>query len=326
MKRILVTGADGFIGSHLTEMLVQQNYEVSALVFYNSQNSWGWLEDTKVKDKVKVINGDIRDPHHCATITEGIDCIINLAALIAIPDSYVSPSSYISTNVMGTLNLCQSAIKNKVSKFIQVSTSEVYGTALYVPIDEKHPLQPQSPYSASKISSDSIAFSFYSSYGLNLSIARPFNTYGPRQSARAIIPTIISQCLSENKIIKLGDLSPTRDFTYVKDTCSGLIAIMNSSKTVGKTINIGSNNEFSVKEILDHIQKLTGNKLDVSFESERIRPKASEVYRLRCDNTLLKKISDFELKYDFIEGLKDTIQWFQQNDNLSKYKSNIYNI
>ena len=326
MKKILVTGADGFIGSHLVEILLKKKYDVRALVFYNSQNNWGWLEENNSNKKLKVISGDVRDPHQCKEITQGIDCVINLAALIAIPYSYKAPSSYISTNVMGTLNLCKASIENNVKRFIQISTSEVYGTAKYVPIDEKHPLKAQSPYSASKISSDAIAYSFYSSFNLNLSIARPFNTFGPRQSARAIIPTIITQALSNKKKIYLGDLSPTRDFTYVEDTCEGIIEIMNSKKTIGKTVNIGSNTEINIKSLVKLIKSYTKKDFKVIEQIKRKRPKKSEVFRLRCDNTLLKRLTNYKSKLDFKQGLKKTIDWFKIKENLKKYKSDIYNI
>lgn len=326
MKKILVTGADGFIGSHLVETLLKKKYDVRALVFYNSQNNWGWLEGSNLNKKLKVYFGDVRDPHQCKEITRGIDCVINLAALIAIPYSYKAPSSYISTNVIGTLNLCKAAVENNIKRFIQISTSEVYGTAKYVPIDENHPIQPQSPYSASKISSDAVALSFYNSFNLNLSIARPFNTFGPRQSARAIIPTIITQALSNKKKIFLGDLFPTRDFTYVEDTCEGIIRIMKSKKTLGKTINIGSNMEISIKELAGLIKIKTNKNFKIMKQNSRIRPKMSEVYRLKCDNTLLKDLTKFKPKTSFESGLNKTIEWFKKEENLKKYKSDIYNI
>ena len=326
MKKILITGADGFIGSHLTEILSKKNYSVTALSQYNSFNSHGHLEGLNFKNKINIVSGDIRDPHFCYEITKNIDYIINLAALIAIPYSYHAPSSYIDTNVTGTLNLCQGALKNKVSKFVQISTSEVYGTAKYIPIDENHPLQPQSPYSASKIASDSIAQSFYSSYGLNISIARPFNTFGPRQSARAIIPTIITQALNGRQNIKLGSLKPTRDFTYVTDTCDGIIAIMKSKKSVSKVINIGSNNEISIGKIINLVSSITNKKIHITSDKKRFRPEKSEVFQLKCNNDLLKKLTGFQPKINFENGLKKTIKWFQDEKNLAKYKSDKYNI
>ena len=252
-KNALITGADGFIGSHLAEMLVAEGYNVKALSQYNSFNNWGWLEDVHCKDESEILSGDIRDSHYCKEITKGVDIIFHLAALIAIPFSYSAPESYVDTNIKGTLNICQAARENGVKKVVHTSTSEVYGTAQYVPIDEKHPLQPQSPYSASKIAADAMAMSFYNAFDLNVVIARPFNTYGPRQSARAVIPTIITQIASGMKEIQLGDLSPTRDFNYVEDTCRGFIAVAKSDLAVGKTINIGSNSEISISQTLSLI-------------------------------------------------------------------------
>ena len=248
MKKVLITGADGFIGSHLTEMLVSQGYKVKALSQYNSFNSWGWLDSIYCKEDIEIATGDIRDPHYCKIITKDVDIIFHLAALIGIPFSYVAPDSYVETNIKGTLNICQAAKENGISRLIHTSTSEVYGTAQYVPIDEKHPLQPQSPYSASKIAADSMAMSFYNSFNLPVTIARPFNTYGPRQSARAIIPTIITQIASGKKEIKLGDVSPTRDFNYVEDCCRAFIMLVENDKTIGETINIGSNKEISISD------------------------------------------------------------------------------
>ena len=250
LERVLVTGADGFIGSHLSELLFAQGYSVKALSQYNSFNHWGWLEDVECVNEIEILNGDIRDPHFCRNATKNVDIVFHLAALIAIPYSYVAPSSYVDTNVMGTLNICQAAVDNTVRRLIHVSTSEVYGTAQYVPIDEKHPLQPQSPYSASKIGADAVAMSFFSAFGLPLTIARPFNTYGPRQSARAVIPTIISQIANGKKQVKLGDVTPTRDFNYVADTCRGLLELARCGRAIGETVNIGSNFEISVGDTL----------------------------------------------------------------------------
>jgi NAD dependent epimerase/dehydratase len=326
VKKVLVTGADGFIGSHLVEMLVKKGYKVRSLALYNSFNSWGWLDSISCIDQVEVVTGDVRDPFYCQEITKGIDVVYHLAALIAIPYSYVAPQSYVDTNINGTLNICKAALENKVSKIVHISTSETYGTALYVPIDEKHPLQPQSPYSASKIGADSMAMSFYNSFSLPLAIARPFNTFGPRQSARAVIPTIISQIASGIKEIKLGDVSPTRDFNYVLDTCAGMIAIAESEKTIGKTINIGSNHEISIGDTFELIKKLM--KSDVRFikDDMRLRPEKSEVHRLWCDNSLIKEMTGFAPQYNLEKGLTETVEWFLNKDNLRYYKPGIYNV
>jgi NAD dependent epimerase/dehydratase len=325
-KNILVTGADGFIGSHLVEMLVRDGANVKALCLYNSFNYWGWLEDISCLDKIEVISGDIRDPHFCKTITKDIDIIFHLAALIAIPYSYIAPTSYVDTNITGTLNIVQAALENNVSRVIHTSTSEVYGTAQYVPIDEKHPLQPQSPYSASKIGADNMAMSFYNSFKLPVTIARPFNTYGPRQSARAVIPTIITQIANGVKEIKLGDISPTRDFNYVEDTCRGFIALAKSNKTIGETINIGSNFEISIKDTLETIKEIMQSEVNFITDEQRIRPQNSEVHRLWCDNTKIKTLTGFEPQYSIRDGLAKTIEWFLKKENLSKYKSDIYNV
>ncbi len=325
-KMVLVTGADGFIGSHLTEMLLKKGYKVKALSQYNSFNYWGWLEDIPANENLEIISGDIRDPHFCKEIVKGVDIIFHLAALIAIPYSYVAPDSYVDTNVKGTLNICQAAKENGNIRVIHTSTSEVYGTAQYVPIDEKHPKQPQSPYSASKIGADMMAMSFYNAFELPVTIARPFNTYGPRQSARAIIPTIISQIANGIKEIRLGDLTPTRDFNFVKDTCVGFIALAENDKTIGQEINIANNFEISMKETLELIKKIMNS--DVSFitDDKRIRPKDSEVFRLWGDNTLIKELTGFTPKYNIEKGLTETINWFIKLENLLKYKANIYNL
>jgi NAD dependent epimerase/dehydratase len=326
MKRVLVTGADGFIGSHLTEMLVTHGYEVRALCLYNSFNSWGWLDNSLVKNKIEVVCGDVRDPHFCKEITKDIDIIFHLAALIAIPYSYVAPASYVDTNITGTVNICKAAVENGVGRVVHTSTSEVYGTAKYVPIDEKHPLQPQSPYSASKIAADSMAMSFYNSFELPLTIARPFNTYGPRQSARAVIPTIITQIANGMKEIRLGDTSPTRDFNYVLDTCNGFISLAKTDETIGKTVNIGSNYEISVSDTLDLIKEIMQSDVEFIRDEQRIRPQKSEVHRLWCDNSLIKNLTKFEPKYSIKEGLTETIEWFTNKENLRQYKSDIYNV
>ena len=325
-KRILVTGADGFIGSHLVEMLVKTDAKAKALSYYNSFNYWGWLETLDCLNDVEVVSGDVRDPHFCKKITKGIDVIFHLAALIAIPYSYVAPDSYVDTNVKGTLNICQAAKENGCERVIHTSTSEVYGTAQYVPIDEKHPLQPQSPYSASKIGADQMAMSFYLAFGLPVTTARPFNTYGPRQSARAVIPTIITQIASGKKQIRLGDLTPTRDFSYVEDTCIGFIALSECEKAIGETVNIGSNFEISIRGVVDNIKEIMNSDVEVITDSERLRPKKSEVYRLWCNNTKLRELTGFEPKYSIREGLEKTIAWFTDPKNLKKYKSDIYNV
>jgi NAD dependent epimerase/dehydratase len=325
-KTVLVTGADGFIGSHLTEMLISKGCKVKALSVYNSFNYWGWLENINCLDQVEVLNGDVRDPHYCKHITKGVDVVFHLAALIAIPYSYVAPTSYVDTNVTGTLNICQAALENGCERVIHTSTSEVYGTALYVPIDEKHPLQPQSPYSASKIGADNMALSFYNAFNLPLTVARPFNTYGPRQSARAVIPTIISQIADGMKEIKVGDLSPTRDFNYVEDTCRGFIAIAESENVLGEIVNIGSNYEISIKDTFELIKKVMNSDVNFVIDESRIRPEKSEVQRLWCDNTKINSLTGFEPKVSIEEGLKKTADWFTNADNLKHYKTNIYNV
>lgn len=327
MKSVLVTGADGFIGSHLVELLVKKGYQVKALALYNSYNNWGWLEDVDCKRDLEIVSGDIRDSFFCNKISEKCNIIIHLAALIAIPYSYTSPESYIETNTKGTLNLCQAARINNIEHLIHTSTSEVYGTAKYIPIDESHPLQAQSPYSASKIAADSIASSFFNSYNVPITIARPFNTYGPRQSARAVIPTIITQILNGEKKIRLGDISPTRDFNFVTDTVRGILSLQeNKDNTIGKTINIGSNSEVSIEDTFNLINKIIGAEVELERDKVRIRPKNSEVFRLCCDNKLIKDLTGFSNEITFEEGLRKTIHWISKPENLIKYKSNIYNV
>lgn len=326
MSTVLVTGADGFIGSHLTEMLVSAGHEVSALSQYNSFNNWGWLEDINCIDQVDVLTGDIRDPHYCKHITKGTEVIYHLAALIAIPYSYVAPDSYVDTNIKGTLNICQAAKENGANRVIHTSTSEVYGTAQYVPIDENHPLQPQSPYSATKIASDAMAMSFYNAFNLPVTIARPFNTYGPRQSARAVIPTIITQIASGKKKINLGDLTPTRDFNYVEDTCRGFIELAESNIAIGETVNIGSNFEISIGDTLNLIKELMHSDVEIIPDKQRMRPEKSEVFRLWCDNTKIENLTGFKPEIDIREGLQRTIDWFTQPKNLMTYKTEIYNV
>ena len=326
MLKVLVTGADGFIGSHLTEMLVEKGYQVKALSHYNSFNNWGWLEDINCKDKVEVFTGDIRDPHFCKIITKDIDIIFHLAALIAIPYSYIAPDSYVDTNIKGTLNICQAAKENGGIRVIHTSTSEVYGTAQYVPIDEKHPLQAQSPYSATKIAADAMAMSFYNAFELPVTIARPFNTYGPRQSARAVIPTIITQIANGEKEIKLGDLTPTRDFNYVEDTCRGVIALAEEDKAIGEAVNIGSNFEISIADTLNIIKELMESDVKFITDKQRIRPEKSEVFRLWCDNSKIEELTGFKPQFDIKHGLQKTIEWIIEKDNIKNYKSEIYNV
>lgn len=326
MKKVLVTGADGFIGSHLTEMLVGRGYHVKALNQYNSFNNWGWLDGINCKNDVEILSGDIRDPHYCKIISKDVEIIFHLAALIAIPFSYIAPDSYVETNIKGTLNICQAAKENQISRLIHTSTSEVYGTAQYVPIDEKHPLQPQSPYSASKIGADAMVMSFFNSFNTPVTIARPFNTYGPRQSARAIIPTIITQIVAGKKEIKLGDVTPTRDFNYVEDCCRGFIMLAESEKTIGEIYNIGSNTEISVAEISQLIKNLMSADVNFVYDKQRERPKKSEVFRLCCDNKKIKEIVKYEPRINLEDGLKKTIEWIIKPENLQIYKSEIYNV
>jgi len=325
-KRILITGADGFIGSHLTEMLVKESAKIKALSYYNSFNNWGWLEDLNCLNDIEVLTGDVRDPHYCKHVTKDVDVIFHLAALIAIPYSYIAPDSYVDTNIKGTLNICQAALESGCKRVIHTSTSEVYGTAQYVPIDENHPLQPQSPYSATKIGADAIAKSFYNAFNLPVTIARPFNTYGPRQSSRAIIPSIITQIVSGKVELRLGDLTPTRDLSYVEDTCRGFIALAECDGAIGEVVNIGSNYEISMAEVVDFIKELMDSDIKVFEEKKRLRPKKSEVFRLWCDNTKIRDLTGFEPMYSIKEGLERTIEWFTNPDNLKKYKTDIYNM
>ncbi len=322
----LVTGADGFIGSHLTEQLLAQGFTVRALAQYNSLNHWGWLEQIHGLNQVEVVCGDIRDAGFCHAITKDIDIVFHLAALIAIPYSYQAPESYVDTNIKGTMNICSAALAHQVKRVICTSTSEVYGTAQYVPIDEKHPLQPQSPYSATKIAADALAMSFHNAFGLPLTIARPFNTYGPRQSARAIIPTVITQIAAGKKQIQIGDLSPTRDFNYVLDTCQGMIALAESVSAIGETVNIGSNFEISIGETIRTIASLMDADIEIITDEKRIRPKNSEVMRLWCDNKKIREITGFSPAYDLHQGLAKTIDWFRHPDNLRRYKPDLYNV
>lgn len=329
---IFVTGACGFIGSHLVEKLVKNNYNVKALVFYNNRNNYGWLEnlDEKILKNVSIVAGDIRDQDLMIKYTKKMNAVIHLAALISIPYSYLSPQNYIDTNIIGTHNILLSAKKNKLSKVIITSTSEVYGTALKVPIDEDHPLNAQSPYAATKIAADQLALSFYKSYNLPVTILRPFNTYGPRQSARAIIPTILSQILNNNSTIKLGNINPIRDFTYVEDTCNAFLSVLKNKRIIGETINIGNNFEISVREILNILKEDYNFKFRIKIDKKRIRPKKSEVFRLYASNKKAKKLLGWKPKFQgnngFNKGLKETIRWLTDKNNLSLYKSELYNL
>ena len=325
-KKVLVTGADGFIGSHLTEMLAAQGAQVRALCMYNSFNNWGWLENLPCLDQIEILTGDVRDPHFAKTATRNCHTVFHLAALIAIPYSYVAPDSYVQTNIIGTLNLLQAARDNQVARFIHTSTSEVYGTARRVPIDETHPLQAQSPYSATKIGADALAYSFFNSFDLPVMIARPFNTYGPRQSARAVIPTIITQIAAGKNTIRLGSLHPTRDFSYVEDTCRGFIGLAECDAAVGETVNIGSNSEISVGDLAGLITGLMGSRISIEADDVRKRPDASEVEQLVCDNSRIRELTGYTPQVDIREGLSQTIEWFTQPENLRRYKAGIYNV
>lgn len=331
-KKILITGADGFIGSHLTEELVRQGYNVRAFVYYNSFNSYGWLDqsDKEIKSSLEIFSGDIRDPYGVKKAMTGCTHVLHLASLIAIPYSYHSPATYVDTNINGTLNIVQAANELEVEKVVHTSTSEVYGTALYVPIDENHPLQGQSPYSASKIAADQMALSFHRSFATPVSVIRPFNTYGPRQSARAVIPTIISQLANGNQSIKLGAVSPTRDFNFIKDTVNGFISVMESENSIGEVINIGSNYEVSIGETAEMIADIMGVKLQIVTDEQRLRPEKSEVERLWAENKkakdLLGWLPQYGGKEGFRKGLEETIEWFTNPNNLSQYKADVYNI
>lgn len=326
MTKILVTGAEGFIGSHLTELLVNEGYDVRAMVQYNSFNNWGWIDTFKpeIKEKLEVYLGDVRDPNGVRKAMEGCDAVFHLAALIAIPYSYYSPDMYVDTNIKGTLNVLQAARDLGTRRVLITSTSEVYGTAKYVPIDEKHPYQGQSPYSATKIGADRLAESFYRSFNLPVTIVRPFNTFGPRQSARAVIPTIITQLLSGKEEIKLGSLTPTRDFNYVKDTARGFLEIYKSDKTIGEEINIATQKEVSIGELANELIKQINPKAKIVCDEQRIRPEKSEVNRLLGSNEKIKKLTNWKPNYSFEEGIKETIEFFK--NNLDKYKTDIYNV
>ena len=324
-RRVLVTGADGFIGSHLAEMLVQNGARVTVLSQYNSFNFWGWLEDSPYVDRMTVVSGDVRDAHLCLELTRDIEIVFHLAALIPIPYSYLAPDSYVDTNVKGTLYMLQAARRNGVARFIQTSTSEVYGSAVYVPIDEKHPLQAQSPYSATKIASDAIATSFYNAFECPVIIARPFNTYGPRQSARAVIPTIVSQIADGAATLELGDLSTSRDLTFVEDTCRGFLKLAEMEGGIGEVFNIGSNQEITIGELVKAISKVLGREVSVTTKKERLRPPKSEVLRLRCDSRKIQAATGFAPEVSLEQGLRRTCEWFADSKNLSRYKQ-IYNV
>ncbi|MCB1422188.1 MAG: NAD-dependent 4,6-dehydratase LegB [Nitratireductor sp.] len=332
MGKVLVTGADGFIGSHLTEALVRAGHDVRAFALYNSFNSWGWLDHCApdVAGKFEVFTGDIRDPNGVRKSMEGCDAVLHLAALIAIPYSYHSPDTYIDTNVKGTLNVLQAARDNGVTRLVHTSTSEVYGTARYVPITEEHPLQGQSPYSASKIAADQLVYSFYASFGLPVTTVRPFNTYGPRQSARAVIPTIITQIANGAETIQLGAISPTRDFNYVSDTVKGFLAALDSDQALGEVVNIGSNYEISIGETAELIGEAMEADVSIETDEQRIRPANSEVERLWADNSRAKELFGWEPEFSgrdgFRRGLKITAEWFGNPENLSRYKADIYNV
>jgi NAD dependent epimerase/dehydratase len=326
--RILVTGADGFIGSHLTEALVRQGYKVRAFVLYNSFNSWGWLDHCApdVKDQFEVFAGDIRDPHGVKEAMRGCDTVLHLAALTAIPFSYHSPDSYVDTNIKGTLNVLQAARDTGCKRVLITSTSEVYGTAQYVPIDEKHPFQGQSPYSATKIGADRIAESFYRSFNTPVTIVRPFNTYGPRQSARAVIPTVITQLLAGSTEIKLGSIHPTRDFNYVKDTVAGFIAIAETQTTIGEEINIASQQEISIRQLACEIIDQINPTARIVSEDIRMRPEKSEVERLLGSNEKIRRLTGWQPEYTLKQGIRETIAWFRDEGNLRRYKWNVYNV
>jgi NAD dependent epimerase/dehydratase len=325
-RKVLITGADGFIGSHLVEALVRAGAKVRAMVLYNSFNSWGWLDDVPARADVEVRAGDIRDAEFVRTAAADTEIVFHLAALIAIPYSYDAPRSYIDTNVSGTLNVLQAARAAGVEQLLVASTSEVYGTARYVPIDEAHPRQPQSPYSASKIAADCLAESFHLSFGMPVTIVRPFNTYGPRQSARAVIPTIIMQLMSGQRRIRLGSIDPTRDLNYVGDTCGGFIALAGCPAAVGKSVNLGSGREISIGDLAHLIARIMGVEIEIETDQQRLRPVASEVQRLLCDNSLVQSLTNYRPSISLEEGLRSTIEWFRDADNRARYKADIYNV
>ncbi|MDO8662394.1 MAG: SDR family NAD(P)-dependent oxidoreductase [Candidatus Omnitrophota bacterium] len=326
MKEILVTGAGGFIGSHLCETLVREGYNVRAMIRYNSGNCWGWLDVSPYRKKIEVVSGDIRNYDSVKSSVEGVDTIFHLAALIGIPYSYQTPESYVDTNVKGALNILQAARELKVKKVVCASTSEIYGTAQFIPISEEHAINPQSPYAASKAAADFMALSFYRSFGTPVTIVRPFNTFGPRQSARAIIPTIITQVLGGSKSVKLGFVDSIRDFTFINDTVRGFIAAGESGNTIGEVVNIGSNSEIKIRSLVELIAKLSGKNITIVTENLRKRPDQSEVKRLKADISKAKKLLNWVPKYTLESGLQETIKWFRDLKNLTKYKTEIYNV
>lgn len=325
-KTIVVTGADGFIGSHLVELLVARAKKVRALTYYNSSNDWGWLEQQPFLRDIEVVPGDVRDAEFCRRLVNGADLVFHLAALIGIPYSYRAPASYVDVNVIGTLNMCRAASEAGCIRFVHTSTSEVYGTAKYAPIDEQHPLQPQSPYSASKIGADMIAQSYRHSFNLPVVTARPFNTYGPRQSARAVIPTLIGQLCSGASEIRVGDLRPTRDFNFVEDTCRGFAALAECDAAVGEVVNIGSDTEISMRDLFYLLRNLTGSSAEPVIDPARIRPEGSEVMRLRCDSRKMVALTGHKPQVALAEGLRRTAEWFRVPGNLARYKTSLYNV
>lgn len=322
--KVLITGAGGFIGSHLTELLIKKGYDVRAFVRYNSKNNWGWLESSPIKNDVEIISGDIRDFDSVSNALKDCDAVFHLAALIGIPYSYISPKAYIETNITGTYNILQASKESGLKQVLVTSTSETYGTAQYVPIDELHPMVGQSPYSATKIAADQLAISFYRSFNLPVKIVRPFNTYGPRQSARAIIPTVISQILAGKEKLSIGNLTPTRDLTFVKDTCKGFLEIYKSNQLFGEVTNIGMEQEISVKDLVQKIGSLTNAELIIETDTDRVRPDNSEVERLLCNNTKLIQNTEWQPDYDLDKGLTETIDWLKIN--MDNYKPDIYNV
>ncbi|MFQ5456523.1 MAG: NAD-dependent 4,6-dehydratase LegB [Nitrospirota bacterium] len=327
-KKVLITGADGFIGSHLVEYLLNEGCKVKAFVYYNSFNSWGWLDTLPAKKlrRIEVVTGDIRDPNGVRRAVKDVEIIFHLAALIGIPFSYHSPDMYIDTNIKGTLNILQAGRDHNIKRLIVTSTSEVYGTAKYIPINERHPIQPQSPYSAAKIGSDAITESFYRSFDLPVVIARPFNTYGPRQSARAVIPTIIIQFLNGSSEIKLGSIYPTRDLNYISDICNGFIALAKCDKAIGKTVNIGSGREVSIREVVKLVKEEINPDARIVYDDLRKRPDKSEVERLVCDNSLIRELTGWQSEVSLEKGILQTIKWFKDKRNLNRYKWDIYNV
>jgi len=325
-RRVVVTGADGFIGSHLVEQLVRECARVRALVQYNSFNDWGWLEGVPCRGDLDVVAGDVRDAQQCRDLLRDIDVVFHLAALISIPYSYRAPESFVETNVRGTLNLCQAARARGIERFVHTSTSEVYGTAQYVPIDERHPLSPQSPYSATKIAADALAQSFFHSFDLPVVVARPFNTYGPRQSARAIIPTIIAQLAVGTREVKLGELTATRDFTFVEDTCRGFLTVAALDHGIGEAFNIGSNEEISIGDLVTLVSDVMGVPARAVVDADRVRPATSEVMRLRCDSAKLERATGFRPAVPLRDGIARTARWFQDPANLRRYKAHLYNV